>query len=196
MKKIVASIFLCVILIVSMTSCRSDRPGDTTTTSSCDFSQTSDPSITETEPFSYRVQYIRTDGYVDGKEYPYVVMVLSTEELADYITANENTYDMGSRDSGASDTTGSFLDAVTAYDDAFFSKNALLMVIAEEPSGSIRHEFLGIGENNSIRIRRLVPEIGTDDMAEWHILIEVPIQSPVLLSAYYPSVEWSVGNSE
>ncbi|NLO63198.1 MAG: hypothetical protein GX099_07220, partial [Clostridiaceae bacterium] len=83
-----------------------------------------------------------------------------------------------------------------AYDDAFFSKNALLIVVVQEPSGSNRHEFLGFGEKNEIRIRRIVPEVGTTDMADWHILIELPLPSPVLLSAYYPSVEWIVGDAK
>lgn len=189
MKKIVASIFICVTLILSMSSCRNADPDDTTSSAN-DFSETSELSITETEPFTYRVKYIRTGGYVDGKEYPYVVMVLSAEELADYISANQDIYNLGSWESESSDTPVGFLDAVSAYDEEFFSKNALLMVIVEEPSGSIRHEFTGFGEKNSILIERLVPEVCTTDMANWHILIEVPNTSPVLLSAYYPSVEW------
>ena len=189
MNKILVALFLCVTLILSMTACRTDRPGEEATTIV--------PTTAEaTEPLTYEVQYFRTGGYVEGIDYPYVVIVQSAEELTNYISENRDEFDFESWEATDTEEAHGMLTAIDAYDDAFFSKNALLIVVVQEPSGSNRHEFLGFGEKNEIRIRRIVPEVGTTDMADWHILIELPLPSPVLLSAYYPSVEWIVGDAK
>jgi len=197
MKKILISAILCVTLILSMTACRTDQPGEIVTTPTSEASTSVVPMTAEaTEPLTYKVQYFRTGGYVPETEYPYVVIVQSAEELTDYISTNDKDYNFGTRESTDTVESGGLLTTSEAYDDAFFSKNALLIVVVQEPSGSNRHEFLGFGEKNEIRIRRIVPEVGTTDMADWHILIELPLPSPVLLSAYYPSVEWIVGDAK
>ena len=49
------------------------------------------------------------------------------------------------------------------------------MVLLEEGSGSIRHEVERIGVDSGdlwIEIKSIVPEVGTCDMAWWHVLIE------------------------
>ena len=46
----------------------------------------------------------------------------------------------------------------------------------EEGSGSVRHELDGIlpnGDGWYLTGRRIVPEAGTCDMAQWHILAEL-----------------------
>jgi|LSQX01.2.fsa_nt_gb hypothetical protein len=193
MKKILISAILCVTLILSMTACRTDQPGVIATTPA----SSEATSVAETtEPLTYKVQYFRTGGYVEGIDYPYVVIVQSAGELTNYISENRDEFDFESWEATDTEEAHGMLTAIDAYDDAFFSKNALLIVVVQEPSGSNRHEFLGFGEKNEIRIRRIVPEVGTTDMADWHILIELPLPSPVLLSAYYPSVEWIVGDAK
>jgi hypothetical protein len=47
------------------------------------------------------------------------------------------------------------------------------MVLLAEPSGSIRHRVERIDDKGEIVICRMIPEIGTDDMAEWTIIIEL-----------------------
>ena len=51
------------------------------------------------------------------------------------------------------------------------------MMVLEEGSGSIRHEVKSVIKNPdgsfAVDIKRDVPEIGTDDMAEWHIFLEI-----------------------
>ncbi len=42
-----------------------------------------------------------------------------------------------------------------------------------EPSGSIRHKVERIDENGNIIINRLMPEIGTTDIGQWSIIIEL-----------------------
>ena len=76
-----------------------------------------------------------------------------------------------------SDTTIGFLDACDQYDETFFEKNYLIFVLLEEGSGSIRHEVRSVQQTKdkkiSISIDRKVPEVGTSDMAEWHIILEL-----------------------
>ncbi len=196
MKKIIASIILCVIIVASITACRTDRPGVIATTPASESTTSVVPTTAEaTEPLTYKVQYFRTGGYVPETEYPYVVIVQSAGELADYISANDKDYNFGTRESTDTQEPFGLYPASDAYDDAFFSKNALLIVVVSEPSGSIRHEFLEFGEKNEIRLHRIIPSVCTDDSADWHIVIELPLPSPVLVSAYYPAVEWVVGES-
>ena len=198
MKKILISAILCVTLILSMTACRTDQPGETSTTPTSAEATTVVPTTAEaTEPLTYKVQYFRTGGYVPETEYPYVVIVQSAEELTNYISTNDKDYNFGTRESTDTVESGGLLPASDAYDDEFFSSNALLIVVVDEPSsGSIRHEFLGFGENNEIRLHRIIPEVCDTDCANWHILIELPSPSPILLSAYYPTVERVVGDAE
>ena len=74
-----------------------------------------------------------------------------------------------------------FTAAVSGYDDAFFEAHDLLFVLLEAGSGSIRHEVTAVralpsGDGKyAIRpeITEIIPEAMSDDMAEWHILIEI-----------------------
>jgi len=118
------------------------------------------------------VLYIRTNGYVDGKNYPIVTVISSRDELERYYENNKNTYDFSANFGGYSDAI-SFIDAMKNYTDAFFTNRSLVLVLLEEGSGSIRHRVDDVGENGDIVISRLLPEIGTADMAQWHIIIEL-----------------------
>ena len=66
-----------------------------------------------------------------------------------------------------------FLDAIAKYSDGYFADNYLVIVRLVEGSGSIRHKVERIDENGDIVINRLLPGMGTADMAAWSILIEV-----------------------
>jgi len=98
------------------------------------------------------------------------------EELNAYYNENKERYDLERNDKVYSDTTIGFLDACDKYTAEYFEDQILVMVLLEEGSGSIRHNVdnVKIGSNGKlyISISRDVPEVGTDDMAEWHILIE------------------------
>lgn len=124
----------------------------------------------------FQTQYIRTDGYRDGVDYPIVKIIRSVEELNSYYNENKEKYSLERREDPASDSTIGFLDACDKYNAEYFEDQILVMVLLEEGSGSIRHNVdnvkLGSDGKLYISIRRDVPEAGTDDMAEWHILIE------------------------
>ena len=55
----------------------------------------------------------------------------------------------------------------------FFNDNVLVVVELKEPSGSIRHEVNSIDKKGNITITRLLPEIGTQDIAYWFITLEM-----------------------
>lgn len=128
--------------------------------------------IDQQTEISNQVQYIRTNGYHDWLEYPYLVTVNSVNDLKEYYSNYQGVFDLGARN----DENGrGWINAVGNYDEEWFLKSQLLMIILEEGSGSIHHKVTGINENNNTRfvmIDREVPDIGTDDMAEWHILME------------------------
>lgn len=138
---------------------------------------------TPSKNIDFNAQYIRTNGYSDGEVYPKTLWITSPAELEAYYELNKDKYDLGSRANPGSDQTLGFADAIKAYDSAFFESNDLILVVLEEGSGSIRHEVTAVELLPSIYdrvryfiqpyIKRVVPEVGTADMAEWHIMIEV-----------------------
>lgn len=125
----------------------------------------------------YQTQYIRTDGGEEGVVYPSYIIIRSRAELEQYYEDNKSVYDLEHHELIFSDTTIGFLDAIEQYDDAFFADRDLIILVLEEGSGSIRHEVNGIRPyfDNSwqLTVRRITPEAGTCDMAQWHLLIEV-----------------------
>lgn len=140
----------------------------------------SDNVIPYAKSVDFKAQCIRTDGSPDNATYPKTIWITSAQELSDYYEQNKTAYSLDFSQDGKP----SFAEATESYDDLFFAENDLILVVLEEPSGSIRHKVRSLtltpsGLNRieyDIRpeIDRIVPEVQTDDMAEWHILIEVP----------------------
>ena len=130
----------------------------------------------EENSVSFISRYIRTDGYDEDAKYPDVKIIRSVGELHEYYSVNKDKYDFERKDEVYSDTTIGFLDACDKYDEAYFKNQILVMVLLEEGSGSIRHnvESVKVAQDDKlyINICAIVPEVGTCDMAEWHILIE------------------------
>ncbi len=104
---------------------------------------------------SFESEYVRT-GWGEGeKKYPFAEIIASEGELVSYL---------GSREEYA------------AYSEKFFEDNSLIVVTVEEGSGSIRHNVGSVkrlGDKTAIEIERIVPEVGTCDMAAWNILISM-----------------------
>ncbi len=124
----------------------------------------------------FNVQYIRTDGYHEDALYPAVTVIRSKSELFAYYRENEALYNLERRSDPASDSTIGFLDACDRYDDAFFETKSLVLVLLEEPSGSIRHKVTDVYQTAdgkyAVNIATITPEVGTDDMAQWHLFVE------------------------
>lgn len=129
------------------------------------------------EAVGFGVQYIRTNGYQDGAAFPRVEIIRSLDELNSYYEANKDTFDLERKDKVYSDTTIGFLDACDKYDSEYFKKGYLVFVLLEEGSGSIRHEVTGSTISSDgelgVYIDLITPEVGTADMAEWHIILEM-----------------------
>lgn len=132
--------------------------------------------------YAFEAQYIRTDGYSEDRNYPFHVVINSREELEAYYEANKEVFDLERKEKVYSDTTIGFLDACDKYDDSYFERQNLVLIVLEEGSGSIRHEITDVRPHSNdngalvgwdITIDRIVPEVGTDDMAQWHLLLEV-----------------------
>lgn len=125
----------------------------------------------------YQKQYIRTDGGNEDTEYPFYEIIRSREELNRYYEEHKDIYNLERRETVYADSSIGFLDACDRYDDAFFAQRDLIILVLEEGSGSVRHEIQGVRPyyDNSWQLigRRIVPEVCTDDMAQWHILIEI-----------------------
>lgn len=124
----------------------------------------------------FDAQYIRTNGSHENVAYPIVRIIRSAQELNAYYEAYKGEYDLERKDNVYSDETIGFLDACDQYDEAYFKEKILVMVLLSEGSGSIRHKVqsvhLSADGQCSVYIDRIIPEEGTCDIAEWHILIE------------------------
>ena len=133
-----------------------------------------DPVSGDAADVAFTAQYIRTNGYHDGVQYPIVTLIDSADALGAYYEEYRELYDFSHKETVYADTTIGFVDAIEGYDDAWFKTHQLLIVLLEEGSGSVRHTVTNVtaGPAPTVEVDRLVPEMGTCDMAEWHILIE------------------------
>ena len=135
------------------------------------------PEPSAADPVNYEAQYIRTNACHEGTEYPATIIIRSVDELNAYYDANKGKFDLERHDKVYSDTTIGFLDACDKYDEAYFENQILVMVLLEEGSGSNRHEVdsVKVGSDGTlyVGINSIVPEVGTCDMAQWHVLIEL-----------------------
>ena len=127
---------------------------------------------------SFKAQYIRTDGfyYYADTGYPQVVVIDSKETAREYYLSIV-PHDFDNVEPTVS--TGALKPLVgEEYTEDFFINNYLIYLILEEPSGSISHtvESVRLSQDKRllIAVSRNVPEVGTDDMAYWHIVLELP----------------------
>ena len=136
-------------------------------------------------PLEVTAQYIRTDGYHGEMEYPQVTVLDSVAAIKQYYEDNKDRYDLEAKaQTGVgTDPDLGFLNVYGRYDDAFFAKSYIIAILLEEPSGSIRHRVTAASQYEDgrvgIAVERIVPEAGTDDMAQWHILVEVSREAAV-----------------
>jgi len=100
-------------------------------------------------PAPLDVQYIRTT-WSSRINYPIIRVISSRHELEQY---NNISY------------------AFEKYSANYFEDNFLVIVLLQENSGSVRHEVIEVDASGNIVIKRLLPEIGTTDMAAWYIII-------------------------
>lgn len=181
MKKLFVLLIFVLVLVLSFAACTSNKTESvpkTDTTKKAEKVDVTEKTEEKAQPesCSFEAQYIRTNGYHEDVKYPVVTLICSTDELRAYYEANRDKYSLERRTGTIySDSTIGFLDACDKYDEKYFENQILVMVLLEEGSGSIRHEVEGVSTLDGemiVEIKTLVPEAGTEDMAEWHILIE------------------------
>ncbi|MCL2496611.1 MAG: cohesin domain-containing protein [Clostridiales bacterium] len=119
--------------------------------------------------------YKNTSGYY---EEPYTVKINSVQELNDYY---ENKIKPLPH---AIDGYGNILlfpieseiFLNPQYDESFFQHRTLIFAVAAAESGSIRYQLSSIRERNGLlelAIDKIIPEVGTTDMAYWHIAFDM-----------------------
>jgi len=121
-----------------------------------------DPYISDLDTKDFDVQYIRAGIKSENYIYPAARIFRTEEELKTYLKTETHMSE-------------NLLNACEKYDDEYFENRMLVAVLLEEGSGSIRHEVERIGVDSGdlwIEIKSIVPEVGTCDMAWWHVLIE------------------------
>ena len=184
MKRITA-LLLAVLCILPLAACNrvDDNNGDhrigedsVKTYNDTEWLNEEIPNTDELTEYDFNVQYIRTDGYRAEVQYPSVKIIRSVDALNEYYETNKELYSLERVENPQYHSSIGFLDACDKYDTEYFKENILLMVLLEEGSGSIRHEVDRVGAEDgkvSVEINTIVPEVCTDDMAEWHIMIEL-----------------------
>ena len=169
MKKITALI-LAVLCILSLAACnRTDdnngdhRIGEDSVKTYNDTEWLNeDPYISDLDTKDFDVQYIRAGIKSENYIYPAARIFRTEEELKTYLKTETHMSE-------------NLLNACEKYDDEYFKNRMLVAVLLEEGSGSIRHEVERIGVDSGdlwVEIKSIVPEVGTCDMAWWHVLIE------------------------
>lgn len=106
------------------------------------------------DELNFKAEILRIGSYTSGKTFPTITLARSLGELLvnDSISHGEK------------------------YDDEYFKTKALIVIELREKSGSVRHEVTRVLKDNdqvTVEIDKTVPNIGTADMAEWAIFVEL-----------------------
>lgn len=145
---------------------------NTVQTTSNDTEPTQPASGSAVKEYRCQAQYVRTDAVSDSVFYPKITVIESCDDLQTYYEKYKYVFQLDR----AAGENGGFLGACAKYDDAYFAQHKIVLVAVEENSGSVRHtvtKISGGGQNWEIYIDRSAPQIGTSDMAQWHIFVEV-----------------------
>ncbi|MBQ9765001.1 MAG: hypothetical protein IJW18_02235 [Lachnospiraceae bacterium] len=132
-------------------------------------------------PVEYEAKYVRIDGTGDIFS---EIHGSGIEEANGYgkgipmtIIDNKKALDIIVNELKENQSVWNSVDDVSGlYNEDFFEKNAVLLVYISEGSGSIRHEVTNVvlkGKDLYVYIDRIVPEVGTCDMAGWFVMVEV-----------------------
>ena len=115
-------------------------------------------------------QFVKTK-YFSIEDNTYFV-IESYEELEKYYSENESKYGFNIIRSESLN----FKDAIQNYDEEFFANNNLVIVLLNATSGSKRHKLTNCELEDgtlNLEIKIVSPEYCTDDMASWHVLVQV-----------------------
>lgn len=132
----------------------------------------------------YTSHVVRTNGYVNGAKYPQTCFITNRSELDAYYNEKNGRYDLSEKMTSDSVKPAGFMGICKSYDDTFFETHILALILIESGTGSAKYNVTGIRKKEAdmgsvkniltVDIEVDVPEVVTDDMAEWHIIIELP----------------------
>lgn len=78
---------------------------------------------------------------------------------------------------GQADSTNTKMEIalLKSYDSRFFKDKSVLLLTLQAASGSIRHRVEDVTKDNGLTviIERIIPEVGTMDIAIWHAYVEL-----------------------
>lgn len=142
-------------------------------------SQTTAPTqLFEPVALAFEASYVRIFAQLDIRRDPIVALITSVADLQAHCAAYADAAG-----------TAAFQSAIEKYDEPFFAKNSLVLLLKYEGSGSVRHEVTGVTklaiDQVTVAVNDLYPQAGSDDVAYWYILIEVneKLDSDVVVSA-------------
>ena len=102
-----------------------------------------------------------------------LVIIETYEALMDYLETHGETFNFTSAFGGRPE----FIDTIEGYDESYFDTGKLAFVVVVEGSGSNYHRFIGprfIDDDTlELRFERVIPFIGTADIATWHLIVEL-----------------------
>ena len=116
------------------------------------------------------------------------MVINSKEELKAYYEANKANFDLERKENVSSGAAIGFLDACDKYDDTYFEQQSLILIVLEEGSGGVTHKITDVRPHSTetgaldgwdITIDRIVPEVGTADMAQWHLFLEIQTEETI-----------------
>jgi len=133
--------------------------------------------IKETPIYDYPARILRGGSRYDHED-EYTEILSTVDELHDYLRAVLGVKDLA--DWSAPYSSMTIVDLTADYNESFFTTHSLAVSYLVEGSGSFRHEYFGVTSSGQILLRRIVPEVFTDDMAAWNVFLEIPKDSPLL----------------
>lgn len=120
----------------------------------------------------FEAHYLRASDFTAPGEYPATHLIRSVEDMTAFCTAYAPEYQ----------PSGQLKEHVQKYGPEYFDCKSLIVLMLLETSGSVRHHVANVAmySNNvvNVELERIVPEIGTDDIACWYIFVEVDAQLP------------------
>ncbi len=112
-----------------------------------------------------------------------VIVIDGAQALSEFLSEGKTYFQFDT----AYGENESFSKNAEKYDETFFENNKLLILYTEETSGSIRHTIRDVsitGDTLSVAVEATSPEIGTDDIADWFILLELTNDEAQRLANY------------
>lgn len=175
MKKAIAFISAAALTLMPMAGCSDNEPESFGSSKPMPMETFSLPS-----ELPFNAEYIRL-GELGGAAspdpgyFPYCQVIKSPSELQDFIESEKQSFDF---ENGYENGGVSFISHAQKYNEEFFYENVLFVIMRMETSGSIRLEVTDVlQENNEItvKINESSPEVATDDIAYWAVLVEAPV---------------------